>query len=154
MCVPECAYLPFKPLPSPVRLYCRAAEAQPVAPSSTESQTPAAFTVSDLCLPFDVQSAARPRTTETQLTTNHLLYKKEEKNNNQKLTPINMFLLSNGRGEVVWYPWTKNKLFGSGHSRVSDWLTAWAKFPGSVFVSDCFSNSPRLERVLPQAEKW
>lgn len=36
----------------PVCLYCGAAEALPVALSSTETQTPAAFTVTDLCLPL------------------------------------------------------------------------------------------------------
>lgn len=109
---------------------------------------------------FDVRSAAQPLTTETprsyQICPARRKRKKKKKTNQEQtlLTPINMFLLSNGKEEVVWYPWTKNKLFGSGHSGVSDWLTAWAKFPGSVFVSNCFSNSPRHERVLPEAEKW
>lgn len=103
---------------------------------------------------FDVRSAAQPLTTETPCIHQPSPVQKKKKKRQKQLTPINMFLLSNGRGEVVWYPWTKNKLFGSGHSGVSDWLTAWAKFPGSVFVSNRFSNSPRLERVLPRAEKW
>lgn len=104
-------------------------------------------------LAFDVSSAAQPLTTETPCIHQPTREKKEKKDRNTSLL-FTCFLLSNGRREVVWYPWTKNKLFGSGHSGVSDWLTAWAKFPGSVFVSDCFSNSPRLERVLPRAEKW
>lgn len=48
-----------------VRLYCGAAEAQPVAQSSTETQTPAAFTVTDLCLPLMSALPASPLTTET-----------------------------------------------------------------------------------------
>lgn len=43
-----------------VRLYCGAAEAQPVALSSTETQTPAAFTVTDLCLPLMSALLASP----------------------------------------------------------------------------------------------
>lgn len=100
-------------------------------------------------LAFDVRYAAQPLTTELP----HI-HRPSQVKREKEFTPIYMFLLSNKRREVVWYPWRKNKLFGPGHAGVSDWLTTWAKFPGSVFVSNCFSNSPRLERVLPQAEKW
>lgn len=128
----------------------------PVAVSSTETQTPAAFSVADLCLPLMSALLPRPWPQRHCVSTNHLRFKtkqqqkKKHRNNSLLLT---CFYYLTGEEKLFDIHGQKNKLFGSGHSGVSDWLTAWAKFPGSVFVSNCFSNSPRLERVFASGRK-
>lgn len=67
-----CLSSPLKPAPSPVCLYCGAAEALPVALSSTETQTPAAFTVTDLCRSLMSALLPGPWPQRDRVSTNHL----------------------------------------------------------------------------------
>lgn len=63
-----------------MRLYCGAAEALPVALSSTETQTPAAFTVTDLCQSLMSALLPSPWPQRHNISTNHSEYKKDRNN--------------------------------------------------------------------------
>lgn len=88
-----CSLWRHSPFPR-VCLYCGAAEALPVAVSSTQTQTPAAFTVTDLRCPLMSALLASPWPQTHCASTNHLQFQKKKKGKKQ-LTLIYMFLLSN-----------------------------------------------------------
>lgn len=73
-----CSLWRHSPFPR-VCLYCGAAEALPVAVSSTQTQTPAAFTVTDLRCPLMSPLLASPWPQTHCASTNHLQFQKKKK---------------------------------------------------------------------------
>lgn len=160
-CECVCVFCFWRAPLSPLRLYCEAAETLPVAVSNTEAQTPAAFTVTDLCRPL---KSALPLSLQTQrlcASTNHLhtdvqkrFKRKKDRDTSLLFTSLCPLFLSTGKVEVVLYLCTKKQaalawaLWGVGL------IDCTGKVPRVCLCVQLLLKQPQASEILPWAEKW